>query len=67
MEKFILTKNGVVDAQVCAESNYDEALDWIRTRNPAGTQNNWSKNEDGKFAPVTCADHNERTHYMFIC
>lgn len=67
MEKFILTKNGIVDAQVCAEASYEEALQWIRTENPAGTTGNWHKNEGGNFAPVACASHPERTHYMFIC
>lgn len=67
MEKFILTKNGLLDAQVCTEVTYDEALDWIRNTNPAGTQNNWGKNEKGNFAPVKCGSHPERTHYMFIC
>lgn len=67
MEKFILTKNFILDAQVCAEATYDEALEWIRKENPAGTQNNWSKNEGENFAPVTCADHPERTHYAFVC
>jgi hypothetical protein len=67
MEKFILTKNSLLDAQVCAEATYDEALEWIRVYNPAGTSNNWGKNGEGNFAPVKCADHPERTHYMFIC
>lgn len=67
MEPHLLTKNGVVDAQVCSSGTYDEALEWIRRTNPAGTQNNWSKNESGAFAPVTCADDPRRTHYMFIC
>lgn len=67
MDKHILTKNGLIDAQVCSEGTYDEALEWIQKNNPAGTSNNWSKNEEGAFAPVECADHPERTHYMFIC
>lgn len=67
MEKFILTKNGIVDAQVCAEATYDEAEQWLRSTNPAGTTNNWSKNAEGNFAPVKCADNPERTHYMFVC
>lgn len=67
MKKHILTKNGILDAQVCSEGTYDEALEFIRSENPAGTSNNWQKNAEGNFAPIPCADHPERTHYMFIC
>jgi hypothetical protein len=67
MEEHILTKNGILDAQVCSTGTYDEALDWIRKVNPAGTSNNWSKNTEGPFAPVRCAEHPDRTHYMFVC
>jgi hypothetical protein len=67
MKKHILTKNGIINAQVCSAGTYDEALEFIRGTNPAGTQNNWQKNEEGNFAPVKCADDKERTHYMFIC
>lgn len=67
METFILTKNGLLDAQVCTEKSYDEALAWIQSTNPAGTSNNWQKNSEGAFAPIKCESHSERTHYMFIC
>lgn len=67
MDKHILTKNGLLDAQVCSEGTYDEALEFIRNDNPAGTKNNWSKNLEGPFAPVKCESYPERTHYMFIC
>ena len=67
MEKHILTKNKLVDAQVCSEGTYDEALEWIRTENPAGTHNNWQMNREEKFAPVKCEKYPERTHYMFVC
>lgn len=67
MEKHILTKNGLMDAQVCSAGTYDEALEWLKTTNPAGTHLNWSKNGEGAFAPIACADHPDRTHYMFIC
>ena len=67
MKKHILTKNGLLDAQVCSEGTYDEALEWINSTNPSGTNNGWVKNGEGKFAPVKCADNPERTHYMFIC
>jgi hypothetical protein len=67
MEKYILIGSGIFDVRVCAEATYDEALDWLQRTNPAGTQNNWSKNGDGAFAPIVCADHPERTHYMFDC
>lgn len=67
LPKHILTKNGLMDAQVCSEGTSDEALEFIRTTNPAGTSNNWVKHDEGAFAPITCAEHPERTHYMFQC
>lgn len=67
MEKHILTHNGIVDAQVCSIGTYDEALDFILATNPAGTTHNWQKHDRGAFAPIACAAHPERTHYMFAC
>lgn len=67
MEQHELVKVGLIDARVCSAGTYDEALEWIRTTNPAGTENNWGKNAEGAFAPVACADDKTRTHFMFIC
>lgn len=67
MEKHIITKAGIFDAQVCSTGTYDEALSFLRVYNPSGTENGWQKNEEGDFAPIKCASHPERTHYMFIC
>jgi hypothetical protein len=67
MEKHILTINGILNAQVCSDGTWDEALEWIRTTNPAGTSNNWVKDERPEVAPVTCESYPERTHYIFTC
>lgn len=67
MERHILTLNSLIHAQVCSEGDYTQALEWIRINNPAGTHNNWMKNEKGEYAPVKCEKYPERTHYMFIC
>ena len=67
MEKHILTRNGILDAQVCSSGTYDEALDFICKENPAGTSYNWGKNEEENFAPIKCGKYPERTHYMFTC
>jgi hypothetical protein len=67
MEKHILTKYGLINAQVCSEGTWDEALDWIQRVNPAGTSNNWKKDERAEVKPVQCAQYPERTHYIFIC
>lgn len=67
MEKHLLTRNGLLDAQVCSTGTWDEALEWLQTHNPAGTQLNWCKNTDVKYAPIKCAEHPDRTHYMFTC
>lgn len=57
----------IFNARVCSIGTWDEALEWLRTQNPAGTTNNWHKKEDANCAPVQCADDEKRTHYMFIC
>lgn len=67
MEKHILTMNKFTQAQVCSEGTWEEALNWIRSKNPAGTSNNWSKHEGDNFLPVKCLKFPERTHYMFEC
>lgn len=66
-EKHILTHMSLLDAQVCSIGTYDEALEFIQTLHPAGTGNNWQKNPDPLFKPVTCSEFPERTHYMFVC
>lgn len=67
MEKHILTKIKLLNCQVCSAGTWDEALEWVCENNPAGTTNNWSKDERPEVAPVKCADHPERTHYIFTC
>lgn len=66
----VLIRAGMVDARVCSTGTWDEAEEWLRRNHPAGTQNNWRKNEDGgeAFAPVACADSPDtHKHYMFVC
>ena len=65
--KHILTRNSLLNCQVCSEGSWDEALDWVRQTNPAGTQKNWSKDERPEVAPVRCEKFPERTHYVFTC
>ena len=67
MEKHIMTKMGLLNAQVCSEGTLEEALAWLRASNPAGTSNNWGKDERPEVSPVKCADYPERTHYIFTC
>ena len=67
MEKHILTQNSILNAQVCSAGTIQEALDFIRYTNPAGTQNNWGIDERPEVAPVKCAEYPERTHYIFDC
>jgi hypothetical protein len=67
MEKHILTRMGLLNAQVCSEGTWDEALEWLRANEPAGTSNNWSKDERPEVALVQCKDFPERKHYIFTC
>lgn len=61
----------LLNARVCSEGTWDEALEWICTYFPSGTFKNWYKKE-GKLdtgknsSPVVCAK-GQGTHYMFIC
>ena len=67
MNKHILIRQNLLRAQVCSSGTWDEALDWLRSYHPAGTQNNWQKDERTEVAPVVCADNPDRHHYVFDC
>ena len=67
MEKHIMTKMGLLSTQVCSESSFEDALDWLCRENPAGTTNNWSKDERKEVAPVQCEKFPTRKHYIFTC
>lgn len=67
MNQHILTQNKLLCAQVCSEGSEEEALDWLRRENPAGTSNNWQHSNEEGHAPAKCEKYPERTHYMFIC
>ena len=67
MKKHMMTMMNLLHAQVCSEGNYNEALEWLRVSNPAGTSNNWQKDERPKVAPIKCEKHTERKHYLFVC
>ena len=66
-EKHELIGNRIFQARVCSEGTWDEALEWIRQTNPAGTQNNWQKHKGDAFIPVKCSDNPDRWHFMFEC
>jgi hypothetical protein len=66
--KVIVTK--ILRIQVCSTGTIDEALEWVRENHPAGTTNNWCKQDNEKLAPVDCEDPAEqrgRKHYIFEC
>ncbi len=67
MKEHILTQMTILQAQVCSSGTWEEALDWIRLYNPAGTSNNWGKDERPEVAPVACKEHPLRMHYIFVC
>lgn len=65
---FELTRYNLLYAQVCSDGTWDETLEWIRRENPAGTENNWSKDESPAGAAVPCANNpTTHKHYMFEC
>jgi hypothetical protein len=67
MNKHEITRQGFLQCQVCSTGTWDEALEWLQANSPAGTENNWQKDERECVAPVKCQDHPERTHYVFNC
>lgn len=67
MKKHIITHVSILNMQVCSTGTIDEALEFAQREHEAGTQNNWQKSEKPELAPVTCLDHADRTHYVFVC
>jgi len=70
MEKHVITSMKLLNCQVCSEGTEEEALAWLRRTSPAGTENNWGQydyEEHPEMKPLTCADHPERTHFVFPC
>jgi hypothetical protein len=67
MQDHIITKQSILQCQVCSTGTWDEALEWLQYTNPAGTQNNWQKDERECVAPVQCEEYAERKHYVFNC
>jgi len=67
MEKHIITDGTFLQRQVCSEGTFDEALAWLQETDPAGTQNNWQKDERECVKPIQCDDYPNRTHYIFTC
>lgn len=61
-----VTKIGIFDVQVFSLASEDDALAWVRSSCPAGTSNNWQKQQDPNLAPVACADGGGRMHYVFM-
>ena len=72
MERVIVTKPcvGICHMQVCAESDAsdEEILSVCNSQNESGTMNGWGEViREGKGAPVQCADHPDRTHFLVCC
>lgn len=67
MEKNILTRMGALNCQVCSSESIEEALIWLQSTHPAGTEHNWQIDERECVKPVQCADYPDRKHYIFIC
>lgn len=66
-ERHVVTGFSLLNIQVCSEGTLEEALEWVRRNHPAGTSNNWQKDDRPEAAPITCADDEGRTHYLFEC
>lgn len=67
MNKHILTKMSLLQAQVCSNGTLKEALSWMRNKNAAGTTANWCESKEDIYKPIQCDDHADRQHYMFEC
>ncbi len=69
---------GLFSMQVCAidDATDDEILTICNAENPAGTTNGWcevvrtpdgSSGQENNKAPVSCDDHQGRTHFLVLC
>lgn len=79
MDRVIITAPiiGPAHMQVCAVSDVsdEEILEVCNRQNPSGTQLGWARvhraNDPGglieKTAPVQCAQHADRTHFLVNC
>ena len=80
LKKVIITRQmiGICHMSVCAEKDVtdEEILAVCNSENPSGTTNGWGKvirNPDGSWAqskntaPVQCADHKNRMHFIVYC
>lgn len=65
--KHEITGMGIFNIQVCSEGTEDEALEWVRKNSPAGTTNNWQKQDNEKLKPADCPETGGRKHYLFVC
>lgn len=62
-----LIKMTLLNCRVCSNGTWDDALEWVRMWNMAGTSNNWQKARQKNQRPVACEKGNGFTHYMFVC
>ncbi len=67
MDKHEVARRGILNIQVCSSGTIEEALEWVRNEEPAGTTANWGIDDDPRVAPVQCDDHADRKHYVFVC
>lgn len=80
MNRVVITKEiyGPCFMQVCAEFDVtdEEILEVCNRENPSGTDLGWTRvfredstfmNEPFKSAPVACANHAGRTHFIVVC
>ncbi len=71
MDNVIITKCmvGLYSMQVCVAPKVtdEEILEVCNRNNPTGTSNGWSHVEKETPPPVSCLDHDNRTHYLVDC
>lgn len=70
MKEYEIVMMDIFHIGVCTEKAENEALEWVRKTNAAGTTANWGLVDYKEYpqkSPIQCNACKKRKHYMFMC
>jgi hypothetical protein len=68
MGHVVILRVSILNLQACSDLDDVEEITWeVNRLNLAGTTNGWGLDTRPEVAPVVCAEHPERKHYVFCC
>lgn len=68
--EFEVAREHILALQICSNcppSEMDKLEEAVRLHHESGTSAGWVLEKEGERAPVKCADHADRWHYLFLC